>query len=800
MQTATTTQKKKSAANTVAPGERGAVAKVRRPKRPYPLKLSGMTIDLGENTNSWEQQCLDALAAQHPWTAKVNVSVSMTATSGSGFGAGFFHLTPKNVPASATGGDRLNVVTIPIIIRSYRLLPLDVFFFKKAFYPLTEERAIRILRLPDLFTDPDRTLSEIERDSIEMMGIRSMGYNSRMNGALKSAGADPDMLLKRALQVALTSKTVKVSSPKNTPLDGNTEILKALCPDGYRREFCRDTLLRMMPREKVSGALANTKRYRAIVGAVEVRKTSSCIETRTWWLSHEDDGKPRVDAWVPTQLSKVSAALGETFAERVLEKGWGYRQLATTHAVADTQALKESKLQTKLSEAGMIKLSEMSATQSGWFQFLNAGEDRDLEPRIAVLPTTFKGLLVYGADPSGPDSQGGASWVAYEAEGGKMIVEKLEWSLERKLRVIPLSPVRQEELANLTWERAPRALRGIGDSGWNSALAMWWDDGVLRANGVLPSVVTKDPLFGNLMSAAEEVGALRASWQRSSCTHATVDDSGSVKKAYTISTPEPDTRRILVLPGDALLVHYGGDVKMGQHVDRRAEEDNGLEDLLAHVSGNKVSSPSEELTVNFDDGGYVLRAPRWVYGLLKASGPLENLGERDVLVTLSGVGVPVKSAKKVVMSAKQTGTGRAYIVRPGQDVEGFYEEAEKLSSSWRAMIEEASRERAPIVEGLSRLHYFFKHSAPNDALNALLNTTVDSALSLGFLGVDTISKFADMRPQFDETLSKLCALLVAVRMGLTEIPEDALELTIRSLDQVLKGLRGLDAAVEVGLS
>lgn len=66
--------------------------------------------------------------------------------------------------------------------------------------------------------------------------------------------------------------------------------------------------------------------------------------------------------------------------------------------------------------------------------------------------------------------------------------------------------------------------------------------------------------------------------------------------------------------------------------------------------------------------------------------------------------------------------------------------------------------------------------------------TVDAILGLNFLTPENVSLFVDNLPTFEETLSKLCELLIATQMGLNDIPESAVSRAIASLDTVVSGL------------
>ena len=70
-------------------------------------------------------------------------------------------------------------------------------------------------------------------------------------------------------------------------------------------------------------------------------------------------------------------------------------------------------------------------------------------------------------------------------------------------------------------------------------------------------------------------------------------------------------------------------------------------------------------------------------------------------------------------------------------------------------------------------------------------TTVDKVLSIGFLNPENVSTFVSYLPEIDRTVSKLAELLVAVRLGLKDIPEIAVKNAMQRLDEVATALKTL---------
>jgi len=69
--------------------------------------------------------------------------------------------------------------------------------------------------------------------------------------------------------------------------------------------------------------------------------------------------------------------------------------------------------------------------------------------------------------------------------------------------------------------------------------------------------------------------------------------------------------------------------------------------------------------------------------------------------------------------------------------------------------------------------------------------TADKILGLGFLNAENVSTFVDLLPALEAAASKLAELLIAVRIGLREVPEVAVERMLAALEDVIRGLKSL---------
>lgn len=68
-------------------------------------------------------------------------------------------------------------------------------------------------------------------------------------------------------------------------------------------------------------------------------------------------------------------------------------------------------------------------------------------------------------------------------------------------------------------------------------------------------------------------------------------------------------------------------------------------------------------------------------------------------------------------------------------------------------------------------------------------TAVDTVLSIGFINPENLMTFVSYLPSIDDSQTKLCELLLAARLGMQDVSASALERAVRSLEEVIEGLK-----------
>lgn len=183
----------------------------------------------------------------------------------------------------------------------------------------------------------------------------------------------------------------------------------------------------------------------------------------------------------------------------------------------------------------------------------------------------------------------------------------------------------------------------------------------------------------------------------------------------------------------------------------------------------------------------------------KRASAAELIGDKDVFTWRGPAVAKVKTAQtKFINRVDAEFLGVAMGLNPS-----FCKEALDRASKGELMSFTSMKSLIPVKEKMAAakasvrkefaelevpIHNYFlakEASVLDDAL------TADKILGLGFLNAENISTFVDMLPQLETCASRLAEMLVAVRLGLKDIPEVALERMLSAVEDVIHGLRSL---------
>lgn len=106
-------------------------------------------------------------------------------------------------------------------------------------------------------------------------------------------------------------------------------------------------------------------------------------------------------------------------------------------------------------------------------------------------------------------------------------------------------------------------------------------------------------------------------------------------------------------------------------------------------------------------------------------------------------------------------------------------------------VEDLRAEVRPKAAAFSKIAMGLRRDLTKEAAVLPDVQTVDAVLSLNFLNSENLRAYVAKLPSLEKALSSVCHLLLAARLGLTEVPEAAAARCVRGLDDVCKGLRSL---------
>lgn len=157
---------------------------------------------------------------------------------------------------------------------------------------------------------------------------------------------------------------------------------------------------------------------------------------------------------------------------------------------------------------------------------------------------------------------------------------------------------------------------------------------------------------------------------------------------------------------------------------------------------------------------------------------ITNLQKFQVATILAGLGMGTEKIAEAIKLADVRGNvtiGNLKMVETGSDKAMLFSAGQaKLAATCDSL-------RSDLLKEASQLEN---------------SQTVDAMLALNFINPDTISKFVSKIPQLKAAASSLATLLLASRMGIQEVPENACSTAMTRLVEVINGLETLRASQE----
>jgi len=734
------------------------------------VKTSRPYTRLSKNVAAWDSQCYEQLIREYPWLSKYSCQTHINASSEDGYGVGAFVVRSAQLPSTGNGNDRINSISIPIIIKESKLAPLDIFQFRDQAFPLNEDRVVSILRSAHTFVENDRDIRKLE--NLPRSNYRSphgglFGKHSSYEGTLRYFKTST----KRALKFKLNDLQRDISHLKSVSLSHDLDGIRKLSQTNKNLMRTLMAATEGVPLTSVEKQSAAVMPYvdEAILCGIEVKPTLDGLMARDYWYSDPETGRRKISefqAITPHDLIKTvgaeaaRTALKEGLWIDTLEKHSSYDLPRSISQVADGAVRDELMGHADLD---FFKTSG-AATPGKKYLFINPKEGFG-------LPDRFEGWVVNGAPHTGYVSREGIL-----TDFGTLL-------LTNSFRISDLTAIAVEAEGNLTSlptiTTVYAAYSAEGDHSLSKGaakVAVWVQEGGIHCVK-LQGGVTVEGKDGTKVHQVAPMDDWLSSDMNSSGT-TTVAVLGS--KFKTMMTESKNDEIKYYLPKAEVFTVPFGNVP-------RADRTPSAVPVPPPITETKESG-AVPVTVSLENGLWSVDHP-FLKGVLKSN----NLTEDGAYMALKFSGFAEDQVSTILGQTKVSGAMFFHSVPPdiGQGA-NLVKEASALASDAQKSVDTffASMPRGPLLDIAMVGHpYSIDRSKVS---GAIVGMSVDSALSLNFLKPETLMKFVDMRPCLDEAISKLCSLLIASRLGLTEIKSQDLEMAVNGLEPVLSGLRVLE--------
>jgi len=190
----------------------------------------------------------------------------------------------------------------------------------------------------------------------------------------------------------------------------------------------------------------------------------------------------------------------------------------------------------------------------------------------------------------------------------------------------------------------------------------------------------------------------------------------------------------------------------------------GTEDLAVKLASANLRG--SELNITHSGGEYTLDGP----AVQSLGGAASFIGEPKATFFLGLAGVPPVLGKAKLAEAQVFGRTQ---VRTHRTI-ATYEKQQEMAK----------------VAAAQSMPYFPEEDYSLLKIAAALQeeSTVDAVLGLNFITPENLAIFADYLPVLEEATAKICELLVAAQLGVSDIPEDAAVRALASMEAITAGL------------
>jgi len=729
-------------------------------------KTAASETTLPEDANVWSQELLQELYKQVPYIADYSPTVVMQTVDGErGYGLGHFEIqnkseAPEDISPQQEEAIGLRHVRIPIVINARKLQPLDIVITENSdMLPLTEDRLRQALFRPQTFDVTSRTPGDQSMIGQLYPPYRqNFGYGGGMGtivgGEKVSAAvaAERDFEGKLRSIAGYTDKEIarshSATRPKNTVTLGAQGGEKRANVGAGNTKPVADAALKLkikdvIPQQVKKEGSTVLDRILSTIRAEDYNKLASVLND------------PAVSAMYIQNKAATAGAL---------------RKLANAHVVDQHERLHKF-----ASVAVKPQVCQLRRTTSG-YQVKTASTvawapmTRELDRKAAI--NMFGEKVVLAADVSGSVTLSEGPQVV----GPSLAEEDAAANRYKPITTSGLYKVQTPEGRELVGFVIPNL---IDMSGATIGLALFTNGAQWTVQGtiygepagagvnlprrspegtgcfyrILPSGSIEAIVPMTLMGKIQESSGVRFMGSTFDGQEANVLTQMGIKKPIA-------SDKVLLLPEEFQWTPLDD----GGHVTLQSDRELLLKTSMAHRELLKV-------TVRANGGVYSFEGPP-LAKLAHRDRDVSFLSLDDAMFLLAGLGVESNYGATKLAEAEHL--ARPIQIRVGRIIK-------TAEQSW-ADAKKTAQHISSLIPNLKRELFKEAGVMPDPE-------SVDTVLALGFINEENVLSLAADLPQLEDTQKRLCKLLFAARLGLSNVPVGALEKSIRALEQVIDGLK-----------
>lgn len=731
-------------------------------------KHAGVLTPMGDNSDMWQQEVVEAAYKQLPFLSDFDLHAVMDKKSEErGYAIGSLEVKPQSNMAMAEEGQRpLDTIQIPFIIREHHLAPMDVFLDGKQYKHMTEGRVRAALFRPDVFdsardrppepnlyTDLQPPLEASSgaggggvklgsADAEKEAGIQAFkGLIKGVKGAFKAkpqkiigsrtidaATRSPTTVIGKSGRKSVSGLAAKTTAGKKTVASKASRLRTPPAGGGRSAANVRGTKVAMVPllpqlqgrvREghltRVKLAMQDPNTYTTYVNADEGVQAAMASALG---LAESDPEKTAAAAW--DQIPPTVVQLRKTASGGYLMK----RANAEMYE-PEEQEISEDQLQELIGDLDLRPVLESDGS-------VTASPD-------AAVKQTLEAEEIRTVDQPG-------IWMVQDPTGATLTGWAFPQLMSFSMVPLPLTLFSNGSQYSCQDRVAGRLLAKSGDL----------PKGTPRGYGALYCLDHGTPKVFEPMTISNSyagpdgltyhAGQTDTGEQVSFCFH---DSVKTVTQTGEGQFMVPEHCKWLALKGQTDLVSEPM--------------------LFTKVAGQRLSATGEILS---DGITWTFRGAPFAK---LASNKYQFLNRLDAEFLAVAAGMEPGFAKQAM---DRSGDGELVVVRGLRTLGNPHE---KLAAAKERVIQALNSIDQPI-----RNYDLIKEAAYlDDAL------TADKILGLGFLNAENVATFVDMLPGLEYASSKLAEMLFAVRLGLKDVPEVAVERMLVAMEDVIGGLRSL---------